>query len=107
MQITYKYQILKMKKITIITIISFLSLGVLAQSKKNSNERILTCEYCGKDFKQKKVTYQVMGQRITLWEGGAKHCELNYYQNRHVNPMFESDKSKYCSRKCACESGEQ
>jgi len=98
---------LNLKKLFIIFFFFIITFQTFGQSKKTNNERTLTCEYCGKTFKQKKVTINFFGEKVTGWEGGAKHCDPNYYKDPLHNAAFESDKSKYCSRKCACDSGEE
>lgn len=71
----------------------------------NDEERTLTCQYCDDDFKQKKVIVSVMGYSNETWSGGANHCDPNW-SSSDLSNLNLSGISKYCSRKCACEAGE-
>jgi FtsZ-interacting cell division protein ZipA len=75
------------------------------KAESNDDERTLTCQYCDDDFKQKKVTASVMGTRIETWSGGTNHCDPNW-STSDLSNLNLSGISKYCSRKCACEAGE-
>jgi hypothetical protein len=42
-----------------------------------------------------------------FWDGGINHCDPNWRKSKIGGDwIIESSKSKYCSRKCACESEE-
>lgn len=84
------------------------------QYEQNSNnesssdkERILTCKYCGDEFTQKLVIISSYLGDIEEWDGGVNHCDPNW-SSKDLNSMKVNwgGKSKYCSRKCACDAGE-
>lgn len=77
------------------------------EKESNDEERTLTCQYCDDDFIQKKVIVSVMGTSYETWSGGANHCDPNWDSRSENNLKVNwSGSSKYCSRKCACEAGE-
>jgi hypothetical protein len=83
---------------------------VIPQIKETNIKITTTCEYCGKKFIQKKKIYKQIGIEIIFWGGGADHCDINYEKNHPNNGNFfgiSNRKNKYCSRKCACEAGEE
>lgn len=68
------------------------------EKESNDEERNLTCQYCGDKFTN----------------GGTNHCDPNWSskKDKNMSSMYEmreailGGKKKYCSRKCACEAGE-
>lgn len=77
------------------------------EEESNDEERTLTCQYCNDDFIQRKVIVSVMGNGYITWSGGANHCDPNWNSRSENNLKVNfSVSSKYCSRKCACEAGE-
>jgi hypothetical protein len=75
------------------------------EEESNEEERTMTCQYCDDNFIQKKVIVSVMGRSYETWTGGTNHCDPNWSSSDLSNANW-SGKSKYCSRKCACEAGE-
>ena len=79
-----------------------------SNSETDHKERTLKCSYCEEDFTQK---YTIINDPILgnygSWEGGANHCDPKYYVNHPGSGLLEGSRSKYCSRKCACASGEE
>ncbi len=86
-----------------------------SNNEPNSDkERILTCKYCGEKFTQKLVIISSYLGDIEVWDGGANHCDPNWSSKKDKNmaDMYEmreaigDGRKKYCSRKCACDAGE-
>jgi hypothetical protein len=79
-----------------------------SNSETDQKERTLKCSYCGEDFTQKyTISNALFLGNYGSWEGGADHCDPKYYVNNPGSGLLEGSRSKYCSRKCACESGEE
>ncbi len=79
-----------------------------SNSETDQKERTLKCSYCGEDFTQKyTISNALFIGNYGSWEGGADHCDPKYYVNNPGSGLLGGSRSKYCSRKCACESGEE
>lgn len=78
------------------------------KTETNKNIRTLTCQYCAKKFKQEKSILSTMMGDVEIWSGGADHCDPNWESRRENNLKVNLlCISKYCSRKCACDTGEE
>ena len=81
------------------------------QETNNENIRTLTCQYCAKKFKQEKSILSTMVGDVEVWSGGANHCDPNWGSNDNMSTLkslkYINGVSKYCSRRCACDSGEE
>ena len=78
------------------------------ENKEKSKEevRTLTCKHCNENFTQKKVSINVLGRNYENWSGGTNHCDPNWSSSDLSKNINWSEKSKYCSRKCACNASE-
>lgn len=80
----------------------------------NENTRTLTCQYCSKKFKQERSIVSTMIGDVEVWDGGTNHCDPNWSSNKDKNmssmygarEALGDGRKKYCSRKCACDAGE-
>lgn len=85
-----------------------------SETSKVVKVRTLTCSYCGNEYTQKYIKQYdpIFDFYLEAWVGGTNHCDPNYhYKQSSGEGMYElmtyGDRTKYCTRKCACEAGEE